>query len=996
MAETNKDDDDNRAVARLKFGNFRNEPERSFFLYKGLNVVGRDPLRCNVWLTEDFICREHLYIDVNDEEDIMVQDGPKPRGQTPTMFVNKNRILEQNSFYELTTTRKMKVAGLLTCQLEHITQEEREAAPLKEVRSEAREKAIQEGTHMLDTFVGEGGTDHRPRNSRLPITPFGESKGNTRRISNTHSSGSNNNSNSSHRARSTSMQDFEPMCPPYRASGSEHSLDSTQVIPDLTQVLREEEPKLRWREPLPERPVIPGLSPDITLQRPIRGGPGYFNGNSRADMNRVENSRQYAAEFDQQSNQPKTIYNEPTMVIPDDFSQDVSQSSAVLPETQPTQLLITTSVDIVASSLLQEDSVVDEVTSEEIKLDADRSEDRIGGSRSGSVVPESPQASQQDVIPCTPVDEIGQDRIPQTPEHQQRDQQDHQERRQEHTGMSDVSTLEANQFSTSIPDSQATQEAVGLSVSSSNDLPQHHEEDDLIVKVEIETERHFHLADSQNVRQSSPGQAIESEEGSNERTRAITELRSRRLLVKEVFCPDSQNSTQPSSRDRSKDDINTSAPTSDVKSATTITLAPTASPRQSTEQATATELRDMSQDSDRTASREGSPKHLLEEDLEGEEVDVTAPPKESSPKAAKLIKIETADSIFAAAPTTKSSRSRRGTPAGTLSKSVSADPIGPPQTGRFLRSHTGDAVNTSRISLPKNSVMISSLHKDTLKEKLKKIDGAVYNDDSYDNAHVVVFEGNTLTSKLMCAIARGLPIVTTKWIDDSYVPGKSTFLPPEGFLYHDEAMEIEFNFNLQDSCAKGKSNFEQGILLYAPYEFYCVTKKDRVSKKMQVVLRNQGYLLPTYVESHIRPLIEICGGSMMSEKETPNPNKKETTIIIGQTGDCAETQSYIEEGFKVVNKDFVRVCILRQTPDLDFETHAIPARTWTPADDDGEAAEQSDSTTSSARSRSASVAPLSRKSSTIKPQRANSTVSTSSSSSIPAAATKKKKSTKKK
>jgi hypothetical protein len=132
-------------------------------------------------------------------------------------------------------------------------------------------------------------------------------------------------------------------------------------------------------------------------------------------------------------------------------------------------------------------------------------------------------------------------------------------------------------------------------------------------------------------------------------------------------------------------------------------------------------------------------------------------------------------------------------------------------------------------------------------------------------------------------------------------------------------MENEFNFSFKEACAKGKSNFEQGILIYSSYEFYCVTKKERLTKKLQIALTTQGYLTPAYVESHIRPLIEICGGKMLPEKQKPDPNKKERTIIIGQTGDCAETQRYIEEGFKVMNKDFVRVCILRQTPDLDFE-----------------------------------------------------------------------------
>ncbi|KAG0280759.1 Mediator of DNA damage checkpoint protein 1 [Linnemannia exigua] len=1022
MSETNKSDDDKKAVARLKIHKFRDQPERLFYLYKGVNTLGRDPFRCNIWLTEEYICREHLYIDVVDEDDILVQDGAKPKvstllpttrfkpGQIRTMFGLK--VMESNTYYEFSTTRKLKLANLLTCQVEKITKEERETAPLKGVRSEAAQKAIELNTHMNETFVGGGFSDLHTRSSR-----------DDRRRSHTDSNNSNNNRNSDspQRARSTSMQYDDPLgSPRFRAPGSEHSFDSTQVIPDLTQVVHEEEYRPRRREPLADRPVIPGLSPDITLQRPVRGGPGSFLGESRADFSRIDNRKEFFKKFDE-SSQLKDIHTEPTMVILEYPSLEASQSSVVLPETQPTQILIMASdeivasdslpesVDVVSSSLpesvdvalssLLEEGIGGVGASEEGRLESAGGDvggdEQAGGSRSGSVVPESPPASQQDVIPCTPVDQIGQDRIPQTPEHQQRDHQDEQERRQQqqHAAMSDVSTLEANQLSSSIPDSQATQEAVGLSVSSSTDLPLHHDEEEHIVKVEkVEQERRILSVDSQIIVPLSP--RVVKAEDDHESTRADDEFKSRRILVKDVICPDSQHSTQPSSRDRSKDDIG-SVTTSDVTVAVTA-AATTSNPQGAYEPTTNAVLRTFSQDSDRTASREGTPKHHLEEvEEEEEDIDAAADKKESSPKPAKLMKIQTMDSVFAAAPTTKAGRTRRGAAAGSLSKSMSADPMIPGT--RRLRS----GMEQECIRLEKNSVMISSPDKESLKVELDSIDEEVYNDRSYKEMALLVYDGKSRTCKLMCAIARGLPIVSTKWLTESFKKGY--FLPTDVYLFQDKKMEKDFHFNLQESCAMGRDNFERGILIYAPYEFYCVTKNDIPSNAKQSKLwTQQGYLLQSHV-SDLVPLVEICGGRMLLAGETPDVDKKGSTIVIGQTsGDCAETQRYIEDGFKVVNKEFVMACVLRQQPDLDFETHAIKAQILTTVEDDDEEAEQSDSTTSSnpntarSRSRSSSVVPqpLSRKSSTTRPQRTSSTISASSVTSIPAP--KKKKPAKKK
>lgn len=64
VQETNTDDGE-KAVARLKIWQFHDVPERIFYLYKGINYVGRDPSMCNVWLSDDFICRVHMYISKN-------------------------------------------------------------------------------------------------------------------------------------------------------------------------------------------------------------------------------------------------------------------------------------------------------------------------------------------------------------------------------------------------------------------------------------------------------------------------------------------------------------------------------------------------------------------------------------------------------------------------------------------------------------------------------------------------------------------------------------------------------------------------------------------------------------------------------------------------------------------------------------------------------------------------------------------------------------------
>ncbi|KAG0285313.1 Mediator of DNA damage checkpoint protein 1 [Linnemannia gamsii] len=928
------------------------------------------------------------------------------RGAKPTTFYN-SQIMERDTWYPCNPDMRFKLANLLTMEVVRLTEAEQEVAPRKRDNiSQERQTAIENKTYLDETFVGEGPNEHNIQPSPPDIIePIYYS----------------NISGSSFRSRtaSTPRRELEGdhIRPP-----SDHSFESTQRMEDLTQVVREEAYMPHRKVALPLAHVIPGLSPDITLPRPMAKPPGYFDRPSNVSDETLANRHKFFDSIDA-SSQPKNIHLEQTLVISDFV--DGSQASVVLPETQSTQFLATSSQDLAPNSL-PEDIVITGMRAsvERQQEGAGKADDREDGSRSGSVVPESPVPSQQDYIPSTPTELIGlsritakdpreqshgeveddDDRVPQTPVEEQEDQQ------KQHTAMSDVSTLEANQLSASIPDSQATQEAIRLSLSS-DDQPQHRlddTKDDVIVKTEeVESERQFfHSLDSQNISLSSPG-AVKTEDDDGEGTKVNEDSKPRRHLSREV-CPDSQRSTQSSTRDRSREELDRNPVTTTISANITIASTVVASYPQTQaspappapEQEMVVDSPDLSQESDRTASREGSPKHNLETEAASEE-----PP----PKPTKQVKVESTDDVSIA----MRSRLRRGASAGRLSKFESVEPH-PASTIRTRSSTTMD--------LEQHSIMISSPNWDDFKQKsvLPKNVGT-YNDNAHKDMTVLVFEPieGKRTCKLMCAIARGLPIVTDAWLKDTI--STKHCCSTGDYLYKDEIMEKAFNFTFEDVCAKGKSNVKEGILIFATYEFYGVTANN-IKNRVGPNYAELGYLSKDTVKDFLEPMIKICGGRMLARTAKPDPEKKDKTIIIGQTtDDCSVTQAYIAAGFKVMDREFILSSILRQSPELDFETHAIPVREVIAAADaeedggageQGDAGEQSDATSRSnsksarSRSRSASAVPsVSRSSSSVRPQRSSSSLSTSSTSSAVAATTsketvttgkKKKKATKKK
>ncbi|KAF9117147.1 hypothetical protein BGX30_005708 [Mortierella sp. GBA39] len=264
---------DEKAVARLKIYPFYNQPERNFYLYKGINSVGRDPNVCKVWLTEDFICRVHMHIDVQDEF-IFIQDEVKRPGEKPTTF--SRHVMELNTWYDCSPDKRYKLAGLLTLsEMRRLNEAEQEAAPRKDYITPEQQTAIDNRTHMEVTFVGEGPTVHNTQPSAPSIEMPDYYDLNPR-------------------SRGSSYSSRPPSAPVYEHEGDhirapcDDSFEPTHRIEDLTQVVREVEYDLSQSISnvsrsifLPPAPIIPGVPADVTLPRPIvSGGPGLSNASS--------------------------------------------------------------------------------------------------------------------------------------------------------------------------------------------------------------------------------------------------------------------------------------------------------------------------------------------------------------------------------------------------------------------------------------------------------------------------------------------------------------------------------------------------------------------------------------------------------------------------------------------------------------------------------------------------------------------------------------------
>ncbi|CAJ1062565.1 LOW QUALITY PROTEIN: mediator of DNA damage checkpoint protein 1 [Xyrichtys novacula] len=150
------------------------------------------------------------------------------------------------------------------------------------------------------------------------------------------------------------------------------------------------------------------------------------------------------------------------------------------------------------------------------------------------------------------------------------------------------------------------------------------------------------------------------------------------------------------------------------------------------------------------------------------------------------------------------------------------------------------------------------------------------------------------TVKFLCAVAKGVPIVNTHWLEKSGKAG--SFLSPDSFVVKDPEQEKKFNFCLQESLRTASSQ-----PLLQGYEIY-VTK----SVKPEPV--------------HMKDIISCSGATFLPKM--PSSHKPQTVVIS-----CEEDLSLCGPAFSaslpVVTAEFILTGILQQK--LDLQTHSLSA-----------------------------------------------------------------------
>ncbi|XP_047184833.1 mediator of DNA damage checkpoint protein 1 [Scophthalmus maximus] len=155
------------------------------------------------------------------------------------------------------------------------------------------------------------------------------------------------------------------------------------------------------------------------------------------------------------------------------------------------------------------------------------------------------------------------------------------------------------------------------------------------------------------------------------------------------------------------------------------------------------------------------------------------------------------------------------------------------------------------------------------------------------------------TVKFLCAVAKGIPIVTTHWLEKSGKAG--SFLSPNAFIVKDPEQEKKFSFSLQASLRIASNQ-----PLLQGYEIH-VTKSVR----------------PEPV--HMKDIISCSGATFLPKM--PSSHKPQTVVVS-----CEEDWSLcgpaVAASLPVVTAEFLLTGILQQN--VDFEAHTLSAPVTTP------------------------------------------------------------------
>ncbi|KAM3847399.1 mediator of DNA damage checkpoint protein 1 isoform 1-T1 [Vipera latastei] len=157
----------------------------------------------------------------------------------------------------------------------------------------------------------------------------------------------------------------------------------------------------------------------------------------------------------------------------------------------------------------------------------------------------------------------------------------------------------------------------------------------------------------------------------------------------------------------------------------------------------------------------------------------------------------------------------------------------------------------------------------------------------FDCTHLVT-DRVRRTVKFLCALARGIPIVTLDWLEKSRQ--NAFFLAPNSFLVRDPEQEKNLRFSLSTSLQK----VQQKGPLFQGYEIH-VTPNVKPE--------------PEYMKD----IVKCSGGTLLPRMPRAF---KEKRIVVSCPEDLSRCKPAREAGVPITNAEFILTGILQQTVDL--------------------------------------------------------------------------------
>ncbi|XP_053736397.1 mediator of DNA damage checkpoint protein 1 [Synchiropus splendidus] len=168
------------------------------------------------------------------------------------------------------------------------------------------------------------------------------------------------------------------------------------------------------------------------------------------------------------------------------------------------------------------------------------------------------------------------------------------------------------------------------------------------------------------------------------------------------------------------------------------------------------------------------------------------------------------------------------------------------------------------------------------------------------------------TVKFLCAVAKGIPVVTTNWLEKSGKAG--SFLEPGAFIVKDPEQEKKFNFSLAESLRVASNQpLLQGFEIH-------ITK----SVKPEPV--------------HMKDILSCSGATFLPKMPS---SRKPRTIVISCEDDSQLCAPAFSASIPVVSAEFILSGILQQKVDLETHKLCAPAASLPAAGGRGKARKKS-------------------------------------------------------